>query len=329
MSRFKKDVLKKVFTSHGFKLESLTSVRTGKFNQTYIGKVSNHSNQVELNQNKLVLRIAPSPDAGFVFYEENMMAREPGIHKIISNNTEIPIPEIYCYNNEHDLLDHDYLMMEYIEGVPLSEINLNDRQQSQLMEKTGSYLKELHDSCHGDRYGYPGNECMQQTSSWVTAFQVMWHKIIDDLEACGVYNKEEGILARKAFENNIKFFERDVSASLLHMDIWAQNILVDSEGGIRGIVDWDRALYGDPEIEFAVLDYCGFNNDDFWRGYGQKPRTDQASSIRRKFYHLYEVQKYPVIWTWRGGADYSRIQSYKQYALKELNTIKKMDIINE
>ncbi len=47
------------------------------------------------------------------------------------------------------------------------------------------------------------------------------------------------------------------------MDVWAQNILVDSMGNVSGLVDFDRALWGDPEIEFAVLNYCGISEPAF------------------------------------------------------------------
>ncbi|OUL36382.1 hypothetical protein BV372_08175 [Nostoc sp. T09] len=57
---------------------------------------------------------------------------------------------------------------------------------------------------------------------------------------------------------------------MLHMDVWFQNILVDSAGNVTGLVDFDRALWGDPEIEFAVLDYCGISEPAFWRGYGRE-----------------------------------------------------------
>jgi fructosamine-3-kinase len=79
------------------------------------------------------------------------------------------------------------------------------------------------------------------------------------------------------------------------MDIWHQNILVDEDGRVTGLVDWDRALWGDPEIEFAVLDYCGVSEPAFWEGYGQARDESEEARIRQVFYLLYELQKYIVI----------------------------------
>ena len=94
-------------------------------------------------------------------------------------------------------------------------------------------------------------------------------------------------------------FQHPVQPTLLHMDVWSQNILVDAAGNVTGLVDFDRALWGDVEIEFAVLDYCGISEAAFWEGYGQ-PREDTLSAkIRQQFYLLYEVQKYMPVYIWR------------------------------
>jgi len=83
------------------------------------------------------------------------------------------------------------------------------------------------------------------------------------------------------------------------MDVWSQNILVDSAGNVTGLVDFDRALWGDPELEFAVLDYCSMSEPAFWQGYGSERQQSLSARIRQKFYLLYEMQKYMPIAVWR------------------------------
>jgi aminoglycoside phosphotransferase (APT) family kinase protein len=81
---------------------------------------------------------------------------------------------------------------------------------------------------------------------------------------------------RRLLDRHIDVFDRPVPASLLHMDVWAENILADERGRLRGLIDWDRALWGDPEIEFAVLDYCGISEPAFWEGYGVERDTSRV-----------------------------------------------------
>lgn len=123
----------------------------------------------------------------------------------------------------------------------------------------------------------------------------MWNLLIDDIVACRGYTADEADRMRRLLDKHLPVFDRNVPASLLHMDIWAENLLCDAGGELTGIIDWDRALWGDPEIEFAVLDYCGVSTPAFWEGYGQPRDTGPEACIRRIFYLLYEVQKYIVI----------------------------------
>ena len=116
---------------------------------------------------------------------------------------------------------------------------------------------------------------------------------------------------RDLFRLHEAHFERPVPAALLHMDIWSQNILIDEAGNVTGLVDFDRALWGDVEIEFAVLDYCGISEPAFWAGYGRQRDQSQAALIRRQFYLLYEIQKYMPIEVWRRN-NRPKAQGYKE-----------------
>lgn len=304
---------KHLLEEHGFITSNITQITTGKFNKTYIAEYSD-------SNDKVVLRIAPHDSAGFLFYEKNMMAQEPDIHRVVREKTSVPVPQIFIYDDTRTLVDRDFMIMEFIEGTPLSEAVVSSKSRKKIMEQTGAYLRELHKFCQEDQYGYLGrHNCMKPQNNWKSAFYIMWNKLIDDIEYCGVYNDDNARLAREAVEICISSFQRNIPASLLHMDIWAQNILVDDNGNIKGIVDWDRALWGDPEIEYAVLDYCGFNNSSFWKGYGIKPEYNYNAKIRGVFYHLYEVQKYLVIRTLRGNG--FSVSDYKDYSL---NILKKL-----
>ena len=70
---------------------------------------------------------------------------------------------------------------------------------------------------------------------------------------------------------------------------------MDEGGHLTGVLDWDRALWGDPEIEFAVPDYCGLTAPPFGEGYGTARAASPEADVRRRFYLLYEVQKYVFI----------------------------------
>jgi fructosamine-3-kinase len=138
----------------------------------------------------------------------------------------------------------------------------------------------------------------------------MWNRLIDGVADVGHYDSAESGHLRRLLDRHLRLFDRDLPSCLLHMDIWAQNILVD-DGRVTGIVDWDRALWGDREIEFAVLDYCGISEPAFWEGYGERRDASAEAQVRQLFYLLYELQKYIIIRQGR-GRDAEGARRYKR-----------------
>ncbi len=288
------------------------SVSTGKHNRSY---------WVESDRGRFVLRIAPPDDAGFLFYERLMMRQEPELHALIRAQTEVPAAEVVGYDFGRTRVDRDYLLMAALPGRPLSQAGwLGQREWERALRQVGEYLRQLHALTATEHLGQTGfgylgtHRPMIPQPTWAAAFRVMWGKLLDDVVACGSYTPDEAQVLRELLEAYIELFDRPVAPRLLHMDVWGQNILVDEAGAVTGLVDFDRALWGDVEIEFAVLDYCGVSESAFWRGYGAQRDQSPAAMIRRQFYLLYELQKYMPIRAWR-RADPAGATRYKQQCL--------------
>ena len=282
---------------------SITPIASGKFNSSY---------WVQVGDEPLVLRIAPPNDAVYVFYEAKMMRQEPSLHARLRAETTVPVPEIVAFDDAQTVVDRDYMLLRRLPGRPLSEMpHVN---KAKVLRQVGECLAQVH-GLTAVQHGYLGeHHPMQPQDNWAAAFVIMWHKLLDDVVAQGFYDAAESRYLRHLLERHLPLFDRPVTSRLLHMDVWAQNILVDDTGTLTGLLDWDRALWGDSEIEFAVLDYCGISEPPFWAGYGQPRDWSPAAQIRQRFYLLYELQKYIVI---RNGRLHDPIaaQHYKQQAL--------------
>lgn len=278
---------------------SITPISTGKFNTSYY---------VSGTGIDWVIRIAPPRDAVFIFYERDMMRQEPGIHARLLANTSVPVPPIIAYDDSLTHLDRDFVIMERLPGHPISDVSCD---YAAVLRQIGDYLAQTHGQT-ADTYGYIGeHRPMEPQTRWVDAFHIMWNKLIDGIVDVGHYDASESALFRDLLDKHITLFDRDVRSSLLHMDVWAENILVDDKSRVTGLIDWDRALWGDPEIEYAVLDYCGISEPAFWEGYGAERDLSSEARTRQVFYLLYELQKYIII---REGRDNDpvRARQYKQ-----------------
>ena len=291
-----------------------TPIGTGKHNTSY---------WVDSDEGRFVLRIAPPDDVGFLFYERLMMRQEPELHDLIRAYTTIPVAEIVAHDFTRTNVDRDYLLMASLPGTPLSDVpGLTSSQFQRALFQTGQHLRQLHaltaSEClgtNGEVHGYLGaHHPMEPQPTWTAAFGVMWNKLLDDVVACGSYTSEEAQVLRELLDLHVDAFDRAVVPRLLHMDVWSQNILLDKAGNVTGLVDFDRALWGDVEIEFAVLDYCGISEPPFWKGYGATRDESGPALIRRQFYLLYEIQKYMPIEVWRRD-DPASAARYKQQSL--------------
>jgi aminoglycoside phosphotransferase (APT) family kinase protein len=292
----------------------LRRIPTGKFNTSY---------HVDGGAVPLVLRIAPQDDRSqMLFYEHRMMRQEPTLHSLLRKQTDVPVPAIMVSDFSHTEIDRDYLLMERIPGTPLSgQAGLTPATLNDILREVGRCLRQVH-ALTSDHYGYPGeHRPIEPQPDWASAFQTMWNLLLDDVEQCGGYNPTEAASMRQLPDRHMKVFDRPVAASLLHMDVWAENILADEHGRLTGLIDWDRALWGDPEIEFAVLDYCGISEPAFWEGYGAVREQTSEAEIRRVFYLLYEIQKYIVIRRVRGH-DRQRADVYRRQSLRLAESLK-------
>jgi aminoglycoside phosphotransferase (APT) family kinase protein len=261
----------------------------GKFSETFA---------VTAGGGAYVLRIAPPDSLLQLFYELRMMRQEPGIHARLRAETTVPVPEIVAHDFTRARVDRDYLIMPRIPGRPLSEAELAPAAAARALEEWGRHVAAIHQLTDLEgRFGYLGeHRCMAPQPTWAEAFRTMYRKELDDVVACGVVEAGQADDAMALLEDHIDLFGHCAESRLLHGDLWVTNLLVEDNGRVTGVLDFDRACWGDIEWDLAIADYCGVTAPPFLAGYGATlDRHSGDAAIRRMFYLLYEHLKYVVI----------------------------------
>ncbi len=196
------------------------------------------------------------------------------------------MPEIVYHDFSRDVIDRDYLIMEYLQGSPGP---FDERE-------LGGYVRQIH-AVESDKFGYP-ERAAPTGKSWPDVFQKYVKLILRDCLSCGVIDSSENDYFLSIYKKRGGVIG-DVKPALLHLDLWSQNILTIN-GRITAILDFDRGLYGDPELEFAVLDTYGCSTPEFFEGYGKPRPVDSNALIRQRLYIVYELIKYAFIRVARG-----------------------------
>ena len=274
--------IKNVLEASGFRapVESIRPLGGGLYNEACI---------LECSADRYVLRIAPPDEQPKLFYEKKMMRSEPGIHRAVRSRTDVPAPEVVHHDFSRQHLDRDFVVMEFLPG----DSGSFDRAE------LGDYVAQVHGIC-GEEYGYPDREA-PTGEEWVEVFRTYVRKIFDDCLRAGAIDQDEHTRFLDFYDERWDAVGHEVQPRLLHLDLWSANILVQ-DGRISGILDFDRGMYGDPELEFAVLDTYGNTTPRFFEGYGESRPRGAAARTRRNLYLVYEIIKYAFIRLARGGS---------------------------
>ncbi len=106
-------------------------------------------------------------------------------------------------------------------------------------------------SVEGEVFGYPADDFALGARSWPDFVAMLFEATIADAEPWGVDIDPDRMM--KALTVSSDALATVKTPTLVHNDLWQGNVLLDPETGrIGGVLDFERALFGDP-----LQDFCG------------------------------------------------------------------------
>ena len=256
-------------------VKHIQELKEGFFNVAY---------EVELvNGKSVILKIAPKPESLIMSYEKNIMFSEVDSMKLVAQNTDLPVPKIYYYDNSHEVCTSDYFFMEKITGKSLAALSdeLEPDVKAKLMMEIGKMNAKINGIC-GKKFGYYGQPDMQG-EEWYGTFCMMVELAFADALKLGIDLKVSKLELLERLEKDKQAFMEVKTPRLVHWDLWAGNIFV-KDGQITGIIDFERCLWGDELMEVGFRTYG--SDDDFLRGYRHDKLTPNEK-IRARWYDIY------------------------------------------
>lgn len=217
---------------------------------------------------KAVLKISAKDKSCYQRNEMGLMKTEVEILKLIKDRLSVKTPEVFLYDDSRSICDGSYFVMEFIPGVDYwslkSESKLSKEDINDIDVQIGKLCKEMMDIT-GSYFGIPGIPECRFDNLYNFVFYLL-NNLLLDAEDKKINTTATGDEIRSLFERDKKFFEYTESPSLVHYDLWEGNIFL-SDKKISGVIDWERALYGDPLMEdrFRLEKYT----PAFFDGFGQ------------------------------------------------------------
>lgn len=255
---------------------SACELKDGWFNSAYAITLD--------NGNKVVLKVAPvNATSGVMRYERNMMKAEVEVLNLLKQTGRIPVPEVFHYDDSSSIIDGEFFIMEYLAGEPYNKVkeSLSPLQREAIESELGR-MNRLINEIKGEQFGYFALE-EGQGKEWSNVFMAMVSGLLADAKDANVTLPAEAKDIMEAIERHRSSLEEVKEPCLVHWDLWDGNVFVDN-GKITGLIDCERALWGDPLMEYYFRSLA--NCPTFVRSYGISEMTPSQKK-RLMMYDLY------------------------------------------
>jgi aminoglycoside phosphotransferase (APT) family kinase protein len=228
------------------------------------GGVANHVFEAQVGREQLIVRISTKPHKLQVFIKEQWAitrARESGV----------PTPEVLQVGNE--IIGLPFMISRKVPGPPATGF----RDNPSLLEELGGYAAKInaiptHD--FGPMFDWSPNKLSRRRT---------WQEYLDaELrveERCEVLERA-GLLERanlSKLRGQIKRMRQwEGKPTLSHGDLRLKNLILDDQGKITAILDWEKTtsnLAPYWELSLALHDLTVDEKEMFLRGYGLDPKA--------------------------------------------------------
>jgi aminoglycoside phosphotransferase (APT) family kinase protein len=228
-------------------------------------------------EGQFVVRISPEPDRIGAFRKESWAAQEV-------RKAGVPSPEILAVGN--DVGSEPYTIMRLVTGSEAT----NHSKRRRIINEVGRFAAIIN-SIKTDGFGANfdwNSESSQKITTW-SEYLDHEYKIDERLEFFAT-NK---ILPQSELNKLSEIIEEtktmDITPSLNHSDLRLKNVIVDDDGHITSIIDWEECVSivaPQWELSIALHDLSIDEKHAFIEGYGLRPEEMQQMAPLIKTFNI-------------------------------------------
>ena len=212
-----------------------------------------------------ILKIAAKDRTGNTSNEVNLMQAEINAMKLVSENCSFKVADVQYYDTSNTICDGNYFFMEKLkcDNFFLVREKMSDEAIAVIDNEIGKISRELSE-VRNQKFGFLGED--KRYDSLFSFVKQMLENLILDAKRkdIDILYDEQTFMER--LKKDKASFEGVREASLVHWDMWEGNVFV-KDGHVSGIIDWERALWGEPYMDDRFrMHNRGVN---FLKGFGQ------------------------------------------------------------
>ena len=224
-----------------------------------------------------ILKIAAKDRSGNTSNEVNLMRAEITAMKLVSENCSFKVADIQYYDTSNTICDGNYFFMEKLQGDNFHLVKGDMSEEAIVIIDTeiGKISRELSE-VKNPEFGFLGED--KRYDSLFCFTKHMLQNLISDAKRKDIDIVYDERTFMDQLEKDKGAFDAVKAASLVHWDMWEGNVFV-KEGHVSGIIDWERALWGEPFMD----DRFRMHNrgKHFLEGFGQTSFSeDELTRLR-------------------------------------------------
>jgi aminoglycoside phosphotransferase (APT) family kinase protein len=196
------------------------------------------------------------------------------------------VPEILVYDTTQTLLPSEFFIMEFVPGVPFHKLRkeLSADQQRQVETQMGRMCRQISEIT-APAFGFWDQPELAGVS-WRNTFDHMLQGIMQDAQDMHVDLEKSYDEVFHIFRKHYYVLDEVVVPRLVHWDMWDGNVFVDpASQQVTGLIDFERALWGDPLTESFFLNMPPTSGH--LAGYGENLLGTPSQVRRRALYDTY------------------------------------------
>jgi len=264
---------------------SATELTGGTFSSVQLVELAGHPPVV------VKTSVPDSPDhAALLTYERDLARVEADMLALLGPVDGVPSAPLLLEDFSRSRVEVDVVVTGFLAGNPWDRAQgMEPDAVARAGRDVGAIFCRLH-ALTGPRFGYPAANFALGGGTWPETVAALYAAHISDAERFGVDVRAEELLA--VLERGRDALAEVTTPRLIHNDLWPGNVLLDQASGrVLGIVDLERALYGDPLMDFVGMNpfNTGELSPDHVAGYlgaGGVLATGPAADQRVALYRL-------------------------------------------
>lgn len=208
---------------------------------------------------RVVAKTAPTATDRLLTHERDLLRTEALVYRLAAGRPHLRMPRVLLTDFTRAVVPSDVVVASHLDGVPLTTLEQDGRLPEPVRDRVEPQLGAVMAGLHritGARFGYPQEATGLIGSTWPEALERVVEALLADAAAWGTDVPAREV--RAAVARHRAALAEVGRPALVHTDLWSGNLFVDPRThDLTGVIDPERALWGDPLLELVGADQTG------------------------------------------------------------------------